>query len=52
MNIKRLIEPIEETSFSPVDDTSFVVDVDSVNEIVEKLNEVIGYINNKEREKK
>lgn len=50
--IERVIERISSIDFSPVGDTTFVVDKESICDIVEKLNEVIDYINNKEREHK
>jgi hypothetical protein len=50
--IHRTIEFVDRVDFSPVDSDTNVVDVESLMEIVEKLNEVIAYINSKEREKK
>jgi hypothetical protein len=52
MKLERLIEPIEQIEFKVTDEGYRIIDVDSVCEILEKLNEVIAYINNKEREEK
>lgn len=52
MNIERVIEPIIQIEFKVTEEGYRIVDVDSMCELLEKLNEVIAYINNKEREQK